>query len=149
MKKLQIVVTAAAVLLTAFAAWRLAKVSFAPAYLSVIRMNWGVSLPENCREIYETDSGASFHGDGERYHVFQYHADVLSSLPVSKGAVPEKDRENIEKILSALQVEKKYCPGFAAMTGEGSRDKYGDGSDRVYFLYDGSTKILYVAESFL
>ena len=43
-------------------------------YSRVIEINWGITLPWKARltEIYEKDSGPSFHGDGVRYHVYSY-----------------------------------------------------------------------------
>ena len=43
-------------------------------YSSTLKANWGFSLPadSHCQEIYSTDSGDSFLGDGIRYHVFTY-----------------------------------------------------------------------------
>ena len=38
----------------------------------VIYENWHVRLPEGGKEIYYTDSGANFHGDGQRYSVYKY-----------------------------------------------------------------------------
>ena len=45
-----------------------------PSYASTIKSNWNISLPIKAvlTETYEKDSGASFHGDGVRYHVFSY-----------------------------------------------------------------------------
>ena len=45
-----------------------------PSYASTIKSNWDISLPIKAvlTETYEKDSGASFHGDGIRYHVFSY-----------------------------------------------------------------------------
>ena len=45
-----------------------------PSYASTIKSNWDISLPIKAvlTETYEKDSGASFHGDGVRYHVFSY-----------------------------------------------------------------------------
>ena len=41
-------------------------------YTEIIQLNWDIKLPKPCKEIYAVDSGASFHGDGERYHIFEY-----------------------------------------------------------------------------
>lgn len=43
-------------------------------YSSVLQANWDISLPSaaKCDQIYAKDSGASFHGDGVRFHVFTY-----------------------------------------------------------------------------
>lgn len=45
-----------------------------PSYSNVLEANWGVNLPTKaiCSEVYQKDSGTSFHGDGVRYHVFSY-----------------------------------------------------------------------------
>ena len=39
-------------------------------YLKIVKMNWDISLPANCKEIYQIESEGSSHGDGLRYHVF-------------------------------------------------------------------------------
>lgn len=41
-------------------------------YTEIININWSIKLPNSYKEIYSIDSGASFHGDGERYHIFEY-----------------------------------------------------------------------------
>lgn len=32
--------------------------------------NWGEKIPTTCEQTYYVDEGASFHGDGTRYHVY-------------------------------------------------------------------------------
>ena len=42
--------------------------------------NWHLNLPETDVEIYVKNSGASFTGDGIRYHILQYDeesADII------------------------------------------------------------------------
>ena len=41
-------------------------------YSRILHVNWGFTWPTaaHCSEIYQKDSGASFQGDGIRYHVF-------------------------------------------------------------------------------
>lgn len=41
-------------------------------YAWVLESNWKITLPDGFYEIYEKDTGPSFHGDGTRYHVLQY-----------------------------------------------------------------------------
>ena len=41
-------------------------------YYHTVNSNWNIHLPREYEEIYYKDSGASFHGDGERYSVFEY-----------------------------------------------------------------------------
>lgn len=42
------------------------------SYADIIEANWDIDLPRDYAEKYAADSGASFHGDGFRYHVFHY-----------------------------------------------------------------------------
>ena len=44
-------------------------------YMRTVNLNWELDLPASQGCLYETDSGASFHGDGERYHVLEYAGD--------------------------------------------------------------------------
>ena len=41
-------------------------------YTDVVEKNWDLSLPRSAGEVYSADSGASFQGDGYRYHVLEY-----------------------------------------------------------------------------
>ena len=41
-------------------------------YVRTVQLNWELELPASEGCLYETDSGASFSGDGERYHVLAY-----------------------------------------------------------------------------
>ena len=61
-------------------AWALACLSAAlltgcalfPDDAGTIALNWGIELPDGYTVAYETDSGASFGGDGLRCHVFTW-----------------------------------------------------------------------------
>lgn len=44
-------------------------------YVRTVQLNWELELPASEGCLYETDSGASFSGDGERYHVLAYADD--------------------------------------------------------------------------
>ena len=44
-------------------------------YVRTVQLNWELELPASEGCLYETDSGASFGGDGERYHVLAYADD--------------------------------------------------------------------------
>ena len=70
MKKKRILLV---VLVTLISVWTIYK-SIVPSYASVLEANWGVELPIKalCKEVYNADTGPSFHGDGIRYHVFTY-----------------------------------------------------------------------------
>ena len=51
-------------------------------YTEIINSNWSIRLPETYKEIYFTDSGSSFFGEGVRYNIFQYRnlEDINTSL---------------------------------------------------------------------
>lgn len=70
MKKKAIITVVACIILIAV----LSILKLFPSYASTIKSNWDVSLPIKAvlTETYEKDSGASFHGDGVRYHIFSY-----------------------------------------------------------------------------
>lgn len=105
------------------------------SYLKVIRNNWGLSLPAGCVEVYEIDSGPSFHGDGERYHVFKYREGKEVPVWGNAEGLRDADRKRIVEILDGLDGKKEWYPDFESVTDMG-KDKKQDGSC-VYFLFDG------------
>ena len=70
MKKKKILLLIVIVLVSVWTIYR----AIIPSYSSVLEANWGIELPTKalCKEVYEADTGPSFHGDGVRYHVFSY-----------------------------------------------------------------------------
>ena len=57
-------------------------------YTQIIRLNWKLDLPASESCLYETDSGASFGGDGERYHVLAYVDDSGLEEALEREAEP-------------------------------------------------------------
>ncbi|WP_085832749.1 hypothetical protein [Clostridium merdae] len=118
-------------------------------YFFVFRLNWKISLPTNAKQLYEVQSEASFHGDGERYHVFQY--DKTPDFPaemIPVTTIPEEEREDVLKILSSgITVEKRYLPNFDGVTLRMKAVK--KGSTRMYLYYVESSQTLYIIEHFI
>lgn len=118
-------------------------------YFFVFRMNWNISLPTNAKQLYEMQSEANIHGDGERYHVFEYNktpAFPAEMMPVT--TIPEEEREDVLKILSSgITVEKNYLPDFDGVTRRMKATK--KGSTRMYLYYVESSQTLYIIEHFL
>lgn len=115
------------------------------SYLKIVKMNWDISLPANGKEIYQAESGASSHGDGLRYHVFQYKTDLTL-----KGLVPgqdfsQADTGKISWILSQLHVKKEYYPDFNHITFSAVQ-RHSDSSQ--LYLCCSPQKTLYVIEAF-
>lgn len=45
------------------------------SYAETLKANWNFMIPSGYTILYETDTGASFHGDGVRYDVLEYGDD--------------------------------------------------------------------------
>lgn len=147
-KKFRVIVAVLAVIFVG-SVWTGIHLQNGRDYFIVFQLNWGISLPSHAKQLYETQSEANIHGDGERYHVFQY--DKSPAFPESMkpiSAVPEEEREDVLKILSSgITVEQKYLPDFDGATlGMKAKKK---GSTRMYLYYVESSKTLYIIEHFL
>ena len=114
------------------------RISERNSYLRIIRANWQTDLPYGCRQLYEIDSGKSFHGDGERYHVFLYderkEQPVLEDGSLLSGA----SKERVIEILDSLGADKDWYPYFEKVTGTKIYRKQ-DGSV-MYLLYEGGER---------
>ena len=74
-------------------------------YTRIIRLNWELDLPASEDCLYETDSGASFGGDGERYHVLEYSSDSQLQETLEQEATPISPAEEaVTAILDGLSV---------------------------------------------
>ena len=146
MKKKTIIIVIISIFLLIAAISFIKQIKSGTSYLNTIKLNWNISLPNNCKEIYHVDSGASFHGDGERYHVFRYDADITLDAPISKLKASVYDRESVLNILSKLKAEKEFYPDFDSIT-HGVVLKQNDTST-LYLYYSTLQRILYVTEDF-
>ncbi|SKA89328.1 hypothetical protein SAMN05443428_109109 [Caloramator quimbayensis] len=83
------------------------------SYATIIYLNWSVKLPKPYKEIYRIDSGSSFHGDGQRYHIFEYKNknDIQNKLNWKDTKNPEIESE-INSVLDRLNVEEIKRPDF-------------------------------------
>lgn len=117
-------------------------------YTQIIRLNWKLDLPASESCLYETDSGASFGGDGERYHVLEYSSDSQLRETLEQETTPISPAEEaVTAILDGLSVPMDQRPDYAdccwftAVRPEDARD-------RLYLLADSDGTRLYVIESF-
>ena len=124
-------------------------------YAHVIKINWNIEFPIwGCKEIYNIDSGPSFHGDGMRYHIFQY-----SNTDAISGAVPWAEQEGqsrhgksfcavTEEWLDELEVPTEYRPNYHVSDYYFYYDIQSDNSEIVIFFDEEEIK-LYIVERFL
>ena len=146
-----ILISAIVLLIVVFAAlaWRALT-----SYATVLKINWGFSLPARavCTEIYSADTGASFTGDGLRYHVFSYrYEDPIDSMfawsPLQLETIFFASyQEAAETWLSDLAVPSEYYPDYSQCVYWYSSQS--DTSEIIIFWDNGQDK-LYILESFL
>ena len=118
-------------------------------YTDVVEKNWDLSLPRSAGEVYSADSGASFQGDGYRYHVLEYAdsgelAEVLVRETQELPSVPAQ----VPAILDALSVPADQRPDFDGCRCFAVSDPVDD-RDRGYLLLSQDGTRLYVVECFL
>lgn len=118
-------------------------------YMRTVNLNWELDLPASQGCLYETDSGASFHGDGERYHVLEYAGDGRLEQALAEQATPLPSAENpVTEILDDLSVPADQRPDFADC-GVFTADHPSDDRNRLYLLVNSAGTRLYVLEFFL
>lgn len=118
-------------------------------YTQIIRLNWKLDLPASESCLYETDSGASFGGDGERYHVLAYVDDSGLEEALEREAEPLAPAEEaVTAILDGLSVPADQRPDFADC-GVFTADHPSDDRNRLYLLVNSAGTRLYVVEFFL
>ncbi len=116
-------------------------------YYHIINSNWNINLPREYEEIYHTDSGPSFHGDGERYAIFQYeNLDEINSLLEWENK-NDYVEPRIKEILDNLEVSKEYYPDF----NNDFRYYYKIKEDRseIYIILNSKLKKVYIIEHFI
>ena len=148
MKRKALGISLLLLVLPAAAAFFLTTV-FSGGYERIINLNWDLDLPRSGGCLYEADSGASFHGDGLRYHVLEYAggSGLAEALEEQTEEVPPADCPAAE-IWEALSVPAKWRPDGAACRCF-TKAHPTDGRNRLWLLLSADGTRLYAAESFL
>ena len=89
-----------------------------PSYEEMYKGSWGFLLPKSSKyeEIYEKDTGASFHGDGYRYHVYTYELEDGIAEMIEWHNTEGRTKyfpsycEAVENWLTEIKVEKEQYP---------------------------------------
>jgi len=101
-------------------------------YSNIIQANWEVELPLEYKEIYSIDSGPSFLGDGERYHIFEYanKEEIGEALnwQSGKNIIMES---SVISILKALKIPDEYMPKL-------------ENDYKYYFKTESDSSMLYI-----
>ncbi len=123
-------------------------------YSRILKTNWDFSIPSNAQysEIYSKDAGASFHGDGVRYHMFYCKnlesVDTLFAWQKEEKSTifSESYSRAVDGWLDMIKVPEEKRPNYSECLYW--YDKQNDDSE-IIVLWDRDKKMLYAAESFL
>lgn len=128
---------------------------FGPALWSALRYmgagvyeaNWGMAMPDGITELYRTDSGASFHGDGYRYAVYEYTEPDEDFDSLLNAGADEYIGECFSEIADELDVPESERPELDADYSWRVGRRPFDERDKLYMIsQDGK---LYIAELFM
>ena len=119
-----------------------------------LKANWNIELPKNAnmKEIYSADEGASFLGDGIRYHIFSYEKDdeikeMLNWTNQEKETIFYSTySESVNNWLNEIKVSKENYPNYSNC--KYWYNKQNDNSE-IIILWDSQETKLYIVESFL
>ena len=118
-----------------------------------LESNWSIVLSEESgwKEIYHADSGASFNGDGERYHIVTYEQeDVIENMvawSADQGNVWNKTYpELMEDWIRYTDAEPNMYPVYDGCMYWYQQDS--DGSEIIMCWNKAKAKI-YIAEFFM
>lgn len=115
-------------------------------YSEILKANWDINLPAGYELVYEKDSGPSFLGDGERYHIFRYeHAERVNHyIGWYKGNSAVLESEAGE-VLKALDIPEDMLPDFTKeYKYYMKRDK---DSSKLYLIFYEDSKEVYIIEN--
>ncbi|OPF50920.1 hypothetical protein BH721_12415 [Clostridium baratii] len=116
-------------------------------YSNIIKSNWKIELSSSYKEIYSSDSGPSFLGDGYRYHILEYKTsnDIKDSLDWQTYKNPSMELD-INNILSELKVPNEYLPPFEYEYKHFLKTE--DNFSKLYILFNEDKNRIYVVERF-
>lgn len=148
-KRVLVIALVCVLLLSGVAGWK--NIS---DYSRIMENNWGISLPWKSlyKEIYEKDAGASFHGDGVRYHVFSYKYEDDIDLMFAWSPVERKTlfystvSEAAERWLDEIEVPAEERPTYSQCA---SWHKSKEDNSEIIFFWDSDFNRLYIVENFL
>lgn len=121
-------------------------------YADCMNTNWHLNLPETDVEIYVKNSGASFTGDGIRYHILQYDEEsadiILKSFDWEAGELNSELADKMEEWLDSIDVPLEDRPKQNEWKHTTLLRKECN-SDHLIMFFDEDTNQLYVVEYFL
>ena len=125
-----------------------------PSYGETMEANWGLALPWQAQltEVYASDTGSSFHGDGIRCHVYAYEYEEYVRTMAAWYTMEPKTNfyptagDASEAWLEELNVPKEWRPDYDKCCSW--YQSQSDNSELLIF-WDNGAKLLYVIENML
>lgn len=150
MKKTILILLIVITLIAVAVVWKIAPSS----YSGTLEANWGISLPFKalCTQVYEKDSGSSFHGDGIRYHVFSYENEDYIDLMFAWDGTENNTiyhgsyHEAATYWLDEIDVPSDQRPDYENCS---YKYKTQDDNSELIIFWDNDLNRLYIVESFL
>jgi len=123
-------------------------------YSEILQANWGFSIPTKSKysQSYTKDSGSSFHGDGIRYHIFNYENEeyienLFTWMSEEKTTIYSSSfSEATSSWLKEIDVPVEYHPDYTKCLYWYQAQE--DNSELIIY-WDKATKSLYIIESFM
>lgn len=108
-------------------------------------LNWGLVLPNDFKEEYYIDTGASFHGDGQRYSIFTGN-NFLTTLKEEKN---EQLENEITSLYTSLKVPQEKQIDFSHQYSWTKILQKDDNRNYIYCIYDEEINKFYFFENIL
>jgi len=123
-------------------------------YSKILQANWNFEIPKEAKysQSYTKDSGASFNGDGIRYHIFNYeNEEYIENLfawsSEEKATIFSSSfSEATTSWLKEIDVPVEYHPDYTKCLYWYQAQE--DNSELIV-CWDKVTKSLYIIESFM
>ena len=125
-----------------------------PSYEEMYKGSWGFSFPSNLKyaEIYEKDTGSSFHGDGYRYHVYTYEVEDGIAEMVEWHNTEGHTKyfpsyyEAVENWLTEIKAEKEQYPIYE---NANYYYQWREDNSELILIWNSQEKKIYILESFM
>jgi len=116
----------------------------------VIEMNWGVSVPDGFEEIYHVKTPASFHGDGERYTVFEAKGGAAPGIGAFSNGRDAAAEMFVNAIMNNLEVPENKRPDTSDYRWKSySKSPQEEDGSSMIVIYTPENKRMYFVERHL
>ncbi len=147
-KKLNRVIVLSSIIIILLVTFTIGFYKYICNYMSIAKtfeLNWGIILPNDFNEEYYIDTGASFHGDGQRYSVFKWN-NFLTSLETEKN---EELENEISNLYISLNVPKENQIDFSHQYSWTKIFQKDDDRNYIYCIFDKEINKFYFYENIL